>query len=83
MAGHRDQILPDPTEEVAGTFNGPSSQTQIPGRNGMADQFKPVGSVLALRASISSFMDLHMRTTIDVPDDLHKQVRPLIAACPT
>lgn len=37
------------------------------------------GSFFALRASILGFMHLHMRTTIDVPDDLLKRVRPLLA----
>jgi hypothetical protein len=33
----------------------------------------------ALLACIFSFMHLHMRTTIDVPDDLLRRVRPLLA----
>ena len=36
------------------------------------------GSFFALHTSISRFMHLHMRTTIDVPDDLLKRVKPLL-----
>jgi len=39
----------------------------------------PLGSFLVLRESIAGFMHLHMRTTIDVPDDLLKRVKPLLA----
>jgi len=35
--------------------------------------------VFVLRTSISCFMHSHMRTTIDVPDDLLKRVKPFLA----
>jgi hypothetical protein len=38
-----------------------------------------VEQFFVLRTSISSFMHPHMRTTIDVPDDLLKRVKPLLA----
>lgn len=63
----RNSSTPQPRVGIAGE----SAVTVEPGRMGTEP--------LDLHDSIASVMHRHMRTTIDVPDDLLKRARPVLA----